>query len=87
MKFASVFVMLLLVGCVAAPTMEQLETQAFLTGDWSAVEKREHAIERRRLRDGIQCPESYMSYCEISFGRKSCTCVARDAIRVSFYDY
>ena len=31
-----------LTGCVSMPTLEQLEEQAFLTGDWSAVEQREN---------------------------------------------
>lgn len=69
------------VGCSAVPTLEQLEEQATLTGDWSAVEKREQVIARREARRGLQCPRGYVSYCEQHVGRSKCTCASNDALR------
>ena len=82
MKIATVFVLSLLVGCAAQPTMDELETQAFLTGDWSAVEARERAVARRALRSGRSCPAGYVTYCEESFGDTRCTCLRRDSMSI-----
>ncbi len=52
-----------LTGCVSMPTLEQLEDQALLTGDWSAVEQREKLIARRDSRRGMKCPTYMVAYC------------------------
>ncbi|MDJ0698896.1 MAG: hypothetical protein QNJ07_03490 [Woeseiaceae bacterium] len=70
----------LLVACTATPTMEQLEYQAMLSGDWSEVEKRERIIERRANRRGPQCPAGYIAYCERDFGQQNCVCAEKGAI-------
>ena len=67
----------LLVACTAAPTTEQLEYQAMLSGDWSEVEKRERLIERRASRRGPQCPAGYIAYCERDFGQQRCVCTGK----------
>ncbi len=82
MKIATMFVIFLLVGCTAQPTMDELETQAFITGDWSAVEARERAIARRALRSGRQCPDGYIAYCEQNFSGTRCICQRRDSLSV-----
>ena len=82
MKIATMFAIFLLVGCTAQPTMDELESQAFTTGDWSAVEAREHAIARRAIRSGRQCPDGYISYCEKNFRGKRCSCQRRDSLSV-----
>ena len=85
MKILSVLSLLVLAaGCSVSPSMQELETQAFLSGDWSAVEKRERTLVRRQLRAGIQCPPAYIGYCEERGIGKACTCVERDAIRLMF---
>ncbi len=87
MKIATLFALILLVGCVARPTMDELQTQAFLTGDWSAVEKREQANLRREIRKGVQCPAGHVGYCEDRFGDMRCSCIRRDSIRMVLYGY
>ncbi len=82
MKIATVFVFFLLVGCAAQPSMDELETQAFITGDWSAVEARERAIARRALRSGKHCPAGYVTYCDESFGGMRCSCLRRDSLSI-----
>lgn len=74
---------LLLSGCGTLVPMEELERQAFLTGDWSAVEARERTLVRQNMRRGMQCPSGYTGYCETSFGRERCACVERDVVRVA----
>jgi hypothetical protein len=78
------FVLVLLAGCATGPTMDELETRAFISGDWSLVEKRERALARRQLYAGPQCPHGYIAYCEERFGDKTCSCVKTDAIRALF---
>jgi len=79
MKIATVFVLFLLVGCAAQPTMDELQTQAFISGDWSAVEARERAVARRALRSGNHCPAGYVAYCDESFGDTRCSCLRQDS--------
>ena len=69
-----------LTGRVSMPTLEQLEEQAFLTGDWSAVEQREKLIAKRDSRRGMKCPTYMVAYCEQRLGQKRCACVSKSEI-------
>ena len=76
-----VSVLLLVAGCGSMVPMEELEAQAMLTGDWSAVEKRERAIERRKMRNGSVCPAGLIAICEGGMRADRCTCVQADVMR------
>ena len=79
MKIAIVVSMfLVLAGCSAAPTLEELEFAALQSGDWSQVEKRERAIARREARKAQQCSAGRIRICEKRLGEDRCSCVARD---------
>ena len=69
---------LLTAGCGTYSTLEELEQQALITGDWSAVEQRERVIARRKARRGLNCPAGYMAYCETMIAKKRCTCVNKE---------
>jgi len=71
----TVLALIALAGCAGFVPMEELESRAFVTGDWSLVEQRERLIERRKLRSYMQCPPGYIGYCQEDFGRKGCSCV------------
>jgi len=43
--------MIALSGCATRLTLEELEAEAVVTGDWTLVERREKAIARRNLHD------------------------------------
>jgi hypothetical protein len=76
----TVTVLLLLTGCGAMKSMEQLESEAMLSGDWSAVEQRERQIARRNLNSSIHCPAGKIGYCEADLGRKECYCVDQEQL-------
>lgn len=81
MKFiAVVLTSILIAGCGSLTSLEELEKQAFLTGDWSAVEKRERIIEQRRARQGIKCPPGLVAICDNSAAGQRCACAARDVM-------
>ena len=80
----AVMALILLTGCSSFASLEQLEAEAMLTGDWSAVETRERIIHRRNLRAGLQCPPGTTGYCEVDFGQGNCTCVKTETIRSMF---
>ncbi len=61
-------------GCMSMPTLEQLEEQALLTGDWTAVEKREKLIAKRERILGPLCPAGTMAYCQGYLGQIRCGC-------------
>ena len=77
MKATGVFVLCLLCllcGCVGRPTMQELETQALVSGDWSAVESRERMQFRLGRRADTQCPRGHTLFC-IEHGIQKCYCV------------
>ena len=67
-------------GCESFVSLEKLEAEAMLTGDWSAVGRRERIIERRKMRNFMQCPPGFVGYCEQIASREDCTCVDTDVI-------
>ena len=89
MKTWSILVLILFLGaCATPPTMEELEAQAWQTGDWSAVERREDALARHAARQansaGLACPNGAIEYCESRVGRMNCRCVSSRVIQNAF---
>jgi len=85
MKGTGILVLLLMLGgCAAVPTLEELEDQALLTGDWSQVEKRERTIARRQAGEPLDCVEGYVSYCETRIVDTQCRCVSYTVMRDMF---
>ena len=83
MRLLSLLAVLLVTGCSTVTPMEELERQALLTGDWSAVEKRERILLRRQMNRGMACPNGYIGYCVEQGGRPECSCVERDVFRTA----
>ena len=79
MKALSILLLFLLFGC--APSTHDLIEQAHLTGDWSLVNKRIEAEERRKVERGPSCPKGTTRWCEISFGDERCGCVRNADVR------
>lgn len=75
---------LLLSGCAVSVPMAELERQAMLTGDWSAVERRERQMARRAERNGPSCGRGMISYCVITGGDDRCTCIPGQSLRDVF---
>ena len=75
---------LVLAGCTAAPTLEELEFAALESGDWSEVRKRERAIARRQARIAQQCPIGRVRVCVKRAGGNECACVDRDEFQDVF---
>ena len=81
MRILGVLVLGVLAGCSSYQTLEELEQEALVTGDWSAVEQRERILARRAARHGLVCPAGSVSYCETWAGLKGkCACVPDDAV-------
>ena len=80
-KLGILILVLILGGCAAAPTLEELEDQAMLTGDWNQVEKRERIIARRNAREALDCENGYMSVCETYISKTRCSCVRHSVMR------
>ena len=79
-----VAVLVLLAGCGTVTPLEELERQALITGDWSAVEARERMNERRRMRSGNNsCPGGFVAYCEGYGGQMECTCMTSQSVQRS----
>lgn len=77
-------VIMILGGCAASVPMAELERQAMLTGDWSAVEKRERQLARRAERNGPGCGRGFVSYCVDTGGYDRCTCITGQNLRDMF---
>ena len=84
MKRLGVFLIALaLVGCAPYKTLDELEDEAMLTGDYSALEARERSLARRAAERGSICGADQVSVCRDRVGRKACGCVARDELRTA----
>ena len=77
-------VLLLLTGCASVKSLEQLEYEASVSGDWSEVERRERVLARRAEKDGLNCPAGYVSFCDRFGGDQKCGCVSREGMRDIF---
>ena len=81
MKTASILILALLAGaCATPPTLAELEMQARLTGDWSAVDNRERYLARRSARIPERCSDGNVSVCMDRAGQRACECVDRNAL-------
>lgn len=80
MKGMIILVLLFLAGCSAYVPLEQLEAEALVSGDWSRVEQRQHAIQRRNLRSSMACPPGTTGYCEKRTGAERCGCMDSELI-------
>lgn len=69
---------MVLVGCAARPTTENLEVQAAQTGDWSAVENRELMNEKMRVTPKLKCPEDLILLCVKDGAHEECYCMPRN---------
>lgn len=74
MKYMSLLVLIVLVGCASRPTLDELEVEAARTGDWSAVENRERMNERMRVTQDLKCPADLMLNCKKNGAHEDCVC-------------
>ena len=77
-KALSIIFLFLLFGC-ATSTAELVE-QAQLTGDWSLVDERDAARDRREARSQ-SCRIGETKYCEGRPGSENCSCVSTSGIQ------
>ncbi len=79
MKALSILLLFLLFGC--APSTQDLIEQAHFTGDWSLVNKRIEAEERRKAERAPSCPKGTIPWCEIRRRDERCSCVRNADVR------
>ena len=80
MKITSLIVLFFLAGCATKPSLEELEDEAMVSGDWSAVEKREHSSNRLGSVNGSSCPNGHALICVKNGLREVCECVSSRSI-------
>ena len=79
-KALSILSLFLLLGC--APSTHELIERAHLTGDWSLVNKRYEAIEKRESLRPQSCPRGTITWCNNTFGDERCSCVRNSDVRM-----
>ena len=69
-------------GCASRPSMDELEQEAMRTGDWSAVEHRQH-MDRKMGRNNPDnaCDNDSILLCSKKGARESCECVTPNVVR------
>lgn len=88
--FGIVVLGLALAACAPQQSLEELEMQAMLTGDWGQVEKRERSMRRKAQRlaeENMVCPDGMVSVCEARFGDDRCSCIDRQVMREIFANF
>jgi hypothetical protein len=78
MKFLILCMLMIVVGCSARPTLEQLEDEANTTGDWTAVDRREDVIKMRRETTAPGCPVGLSKRCYEAHTGIECYCIQRE---------
>ena len=74
-------IFMVLGGCATSVPLAELERQAMLTGDWSAVEQRERRMARRAERNGPSCGQGLVSYCISTGSHDRCSCITGQDLR------
>ena len=78
-KIVNLIVLCFLAGCANSVSLEDLEAEAMVSGDWSAVDKREQSLRRRRNIGGPECPDGLTLYCVDDGMGEHCQCVTKGA--------
>ncbi len=68
-------VFIVLAGCANAPTLQELEDEAIVSGDWSAVEEREQLMVRKRRNEAPACGKGMTFACFETGLKIECACV------------
>lgn len=83
MKILALVLLPLLFACAPLPSLEELEEQALVSGDWSRVEARERLIAEKNAEENAInfCDYSgRIYYCEVSGLERRCSCIERRAL-------
>ena len=78
-----VLALTILSGCGTYHTLEELEDQALVSGNWSEVERRESKIAMRTGRSRVSCPVGTTFLCQRGGVAERCACVAFDDVQNS----
>jgi hypothetical protein len=76
MLFVALLVVVL-AGCTTRPTLAELEEEAEITGDWSAVQQyRRMDKSMNRVNGDNYCKNGYILVCRTKAEREECGCVS-----------
>jgi hypothetical protein len=65
---------LVITACAPRPSLKELEEQAMVSGDWTAVEYREEMAENRLEKSGPDCPRDLVKVCIEAGPAADCHC-------------
>ena len=74
-KFAILITLVIVGGCAPRPTLEQLEDEAAISGEWTTVEKREELIKKRLESTAPGCPVGQRKKCIEEQSGIECYCL------------
>jgi len=75
LRFIYLCALALVVGCAPRPPLEQLEDEAMITGEWTAVERREELIKKRLESTAPGCPRGEVKKCIEEQSGIQCYCL------------
>ena len=75
MKFAILISLVIIVGCAPRPTLDQLEEEALVSGEWTTVERREEIVRKRRESTAPGCLVGYRKKCIEEQSGIQCYCL------------
>ena len=75
MKVAILILAVALGGCSSMSTsLEELEAEAMVSGDWAEVEKRERLLARQNNGSDLSCPKDMVKVCVDNGAGNDCLC-------------
>lgn len=72
---------LLMTGCSSTTSLEDLEAEAMVSGDWSEVEKRERQMRAKKQTSEFDCESGMTLVCVDKGSGEECTCLRRGLTR------
>jgi len=83
MKVAILISALILGACSSmSSSLEELEAEAMVSGDWSEVEKRERILQRQNQGSNMDCPSGMTLVCIDGGAGSECQCVKAKSNRM-----
>ena len=75
MNFMILVMLVIVAGCTPRPTLDQLEDEANVSGDWAAVEHREELIKDHLETTAPGCPVGQSEKCVEELSGIQCYCL------------
>ena len=77
MRTIALVAILVCTGCGSTKSLEDLESEAMISGDWTSVERRERQLRQQKRTAEFDCAADMTLVCVDNGSHEECTCMKR----------